>query len=241
MAKTVWGVIIIIASIVLLILSSPSYISDKRTMSTADDIVVLIVIVGSWVVYSWYLASQGVKPKTVWVIIIIIGYIALVIYGSINLITIFGVEYVMGQSFGRFDKEIMPLYCGLTAVGVTGATICIAMLKRPAARNEETKTVETKALTSSMNYPAASSEGKDWLVTLLLAIFVGGLGIHRFYTGHTGTAIAILLLSLLGSLTFIFYIGAPMLLIVGVWVLVDIIRIAIGSFTDVNGNVLIKR
>lgn len=87
----------------------------------------------------------------------------------------------------------------------------------------------------------AGGEGKDWLVTLLLSIFVGGLGIHRFYTGHTGTAVAILLLSLLGSLTFIFYIGALMLLIVGVWVLVDIIRIAIGSFTDVNGNVLIKR
>lgn len=87
----------------------------------------------------------------------------------------------------------------------------------------------------------AGGEGKDWLVTLLLSIFVGGLGIHRFYTGHTGTAIAILFLSLLGSLTFIFYIGAPMLLIVGVWVLVDIIRMAIGSFTDVNGNVLIKR
>jgi RNA polymerase subunit RPABC4/transcription elongation factor Spt4 len=28
-------------------------------------------------------------------------------------------------------------------------------------------------------------EERDWLTTLLLAIFLGGLGVHRFYTGHT--------------------------------------------------------
>lgn len=68
-------------------------------------------------------------------------------------------------------------------------------------------------------------EGKDFLTTLLLAIFLGALGIHRFYTGKTGTGIVQLL-------TF----GGC-----GIWVLVDIIMIATGSFKDANGNELIKR
>ena len=31
---------------------------------------------------------------------------------------------------------------------------------------------------------------KEWLVTLLLCFFLGYLGVHRFYTGHTGIGIA---------------------------------------------------
>ena len=71
----------------------------------------------------------------------------------------------------------------------------------------------------------ATGEGKDWLTALLLAIFLGGLGVHRFYTGHTGIGIAQLLT--LGGC--------------GIWALVDIILIATGSFKDSNGNTLVKK
>lgn len=55
---------------------------------------------------------------------------------------------------------------------------------------------------------------KNWLVALLLSIFLGTLGIDRFYLGHTGLGIAKLLLS---WATF------------GIWQFVDIILIAIRS------------
>ncbi len=68
------------------------------------------------------------------------------------------------------------------------------------------------------------NEQKDWLTTLLLAIFLGGLGVHRFYTGHIGIGIAQLLT--LGGC--------------GIWSLIDIIQIATGSFKDADGNPLLR-
>lgn len=59
-----------------------------------------------------------------------------------------------------------------------------------------------------------------WLVTLLLCWILGVFGAHRFYTGHTGIAIAQLL-------TF----GGC-----GIWTLVDLIIILLGNFKDAQGN-----
>lgn len=70
-----------------------------------------------------------------------------------------------------------------------------------------------------------ASEGKDWLTTLLLAIFLGGLGVHRFYTGHT--LIGVLQLLTLGGC--------------GIWALYDVIMIAVGNFRDAQGRPLVKR
>ena len=65
---------------------------------------------------------------------------------------------------------------------------------------------------------------KDWLVTLLFSIFLGYLGIHRFYVGKIGTGILWLLTG--GCL--------------GIGALVDIIMIATENFTDDANRLIVQ-
>lgn len=58
-------------------------------------------------------------------------------------------------------------------------------------------------------------------VAYLLWFFLGTLGGHRFYAGKTGSAVAILLLTIAGVLLSFFGVGLILLGVVGIWVLVD--------------------
>jgi TM2 domain-containing membrane protein YozV len=70
--------------------------------------------------------------------------------------------------------------------------------------------------------PAAGVSSKSKMTALLLCIFLGTLGVHRFYVGKTGTGIVWLLT--LG--------------VFGIGVLIDIIMLATGKFKDKQGNLL---
>lgn len=60
------------------------------------------------------------------------------------------------------------------------------------------QTISTGAPTANTFVPPADSKSK--IAAGLLAIFLGTLGIHKFYLGYTQAGIIMLLVSLLGSL-----------------------------------------
>ncbi len=72
--------------------------------------------------------------------------------------------------------------------------------------------------------PPGQFSDKDWTTTLLLSIFLGGLGVDRFYLGYTGLGI-VKLITLGGC---------------GVWALIDLILIILNKLPDAQGRPLRK-
>lgn len=82
------------------------------------------------------------------------------------------------------------------------------------------------------NYPRAYlGPPRSKVGAALMAFFLGVLGIHRFYMGHNGTGMAMLLITVLtcgyGS-----FITVP-------WAIVDFILILTDSLPDANGRKLV--
>ena len=78
---------------------------------------------------------------------------------------------------------------------------------------------------------------KSRLATVLLAFFFGTLGVHRFYIGKVGTAIAILVLWLIGFVGIYFdLLAAIPLTMVGLWVTVDFFVALFGGMQDSQGR-----
>ncbi len=71
--------------------------------------------------------------------------------------------------------------------------------------------------------PGAAVSPKSRLAALLFCVFLGGIGIHRFYVGKAGTGIL-----------WLFTAG-----LAGVGWIIDLIMIGIGSFYDKGGNRLV--
>lgn len=88
---------------------------------------------------------------------------------------------------------------------------------------EKAEKAQEKQNLEEANAPAAAapvSSGKDQLIALLLVIFVGGIGIHRFYLGYTWQGVVQLLTG-----------GGC-----GIWALIDLIRIITGDLQPKDGK-----
>jgi hypothetical protein len=87
----------------------------------------------------------------------------------------------------------------------------------------EAKVIEKQAVKQAKAEKAKSPSGgggKTWIAALLLCIFLGGIGIHRFYLGYTWQGV-VQLLTLGGC---------------GVWALIDLIRIITRDLKPKDGD-----
>ena len=69
---------------------------------------------------------------------------------------------------------------------------------------------------------------KNKTLAAVLALFLGTLGIHRFYVGKIGTGVVMLLLT-------ITFFG---LIVTAIWSLIDFVMILLGKFQDKQGHAL---
>lgn len=90
----------------------------------------------------------------------------------------------------------------------------------PAVQNQNEISVSETSSNNELSSPAAAASGKSQLTAVLLCFFLGGLGIHRFYLGYTWQGVVQLLT--LGGL--------------GIWALIDFIRILTGDLQPKNGS-----
>ncbi|MER5170908.1 TM2 domain-containing protein [Thioclava sp. GXIMD2076] len=72
---------------------------------------------------------------------------------------------------------------------------------------------------SMQQAPVTGESTKGFVPAVLLCFFLGSLGVHRFYLGRIFTGI--LMLITFGGL--------------GIWTLIDFVRLVVGSLKDKNG------
>ena len=77
---------------------------------------------------------------------------------------------------------------------------------------------------ATQQQPGYGYAQKSKIVAGLLGLFLGGLGVHNFYLGYTGKAVAQLLLTLIG---WIILIGP---IISGIWALIESVLILCSSY-----------
>lgn len=66
-----------------------------------------------------------------------------------------------------------------------------------------------------------TNDAKSTGAAYLIWLFLGGLGGHRFYLGRPGSAVVQLLLSIVGWATLVLGVGIFLLMVLGLWLIVD--------------------
>jgi LSD1 subclass zinc finger protein len=113
-------------------------------------------------------------------------------------------------------------YCG-AAYEVDRRTGLLATEMGERLDRLETALAESRARTAAstdVSSDAAASSQRDWRLALALCLFFGTFGLHRFYTGYP----------IAGALQIVSVGGF------GLWWLVDLARLLLGTFRDADGR-----
>ena len=88
---------------------------------------------------------------------------------------------------------------------------------------------------AKLNYNIDQVNGKikNKLIAGLLALFLGGMGVHRFYLGYITIGVVQLVLWILG-----YFAGGLTWIITEIWAIVECILIFTGKIKDSSGNSL---
>ncbi|MFT7350538.1 MAG: TM2 domain-containing membrane protein YozV [Flavobacterium sp.] len=114
--------------------------------------------------------------------------------------------------------KLKLLFSMLAMFLMTSSPVFASFPVEKVTTNETTTTVkEQKEVLTS---PAAAAGSKSQLVALILCWAVGIIGIHRFYLGYTWQGIVQIIT--LGGL--------------GIWTLIDFIRILVGTLKPKDGE-----
>ena len=112
------------------------------------------------------------------------------------------------------------------------AEVCIQCGSKPWAGSKycqncgaETGANAEVCIKCGVKLKSQAKDGKDWLTALLFSIFLGYIGVDRFYMGYVG--LGILKLLTCGGL--------------GIWYIIDLILIAANSLKDSEGRELVRK
>ena len=155
-----------------------------------------------------------------------------------------------GQTYGPADLDTLKMWCQEGRIHSDTAIVdpIDGHTKRAADLPEVAQHIRPPAPPSAFQAPRYSGIGnpnynysvvsrpyqqppsyamaapKSKLVAILLAFFLGALGIHRFYMGHVGVGLAMLLMTVV---TF-----GGLAIVSAIWALVDIVLISCDVLRD---------